>query len=129
MHPQTIFTKTAKGVLEVKSRTIRLPRELGLVFLAVDGKSTLADLPQKARIDEATLNEALEKLIADGYVKVFFEPPAAGEAATAPGGDMDLDFTSPAAVAELNNEAELRTKAEAAAKARAEAAARAAAQA
>ena len=26
MHPQTIFTKTAKGVLEVKNRTIRLPR-------------------------------------------------------------------------------------------------------
>ena len=39
MHPDTIYTKTAKGVLEVKNKTIRLPRELGLIFLAVDGKA------------------------------------------------------------------------------------------
>jgi hypothetical protein len=47
MHPHTILTKTAKGVLEVKNKTIRLPRELGLVFLAVDGKATVASCPPK----------------------------------------------------------------------------------
>ena len=49
MHPHTLFSKTAKGVLEVKNRTIRLPRALGLVFLAVDGKTRVAELPEKAR--------------------------------------------------------------------------------
>src|SRR5258706_9418208 len=126
MHPQTVFTKTAKGVLEVKNRTIRLPRHLGLVFLVVDGKSPVSELPRKARLDEETVTQALEKLVADDYIKVFYAPPATGEAA--PAAD-DLDFTSPEKVAQLNREAEQRAKAEADAKARAETAARAAAEA
>ena len=130
MHPKTIFSKTAKGVLEVKNKTISLPRELGLVFLAVDGKSPVADLPQKARMDPDPLSHALEKLLADGYIKVVYEAPAAGKAAAPAAAEMeDLDFTSPAKVAELNSEAGLRAKAEAAAKARAETATRAAAEA
>src|SRR6185503_16571850 len=102
MHPKTIFTKTAKGVLEVKNKTIRLPRDLGLVFLAVDSKSTLAELPQKAGISEATLTAAIEKLVNDGYVRVLSEPSSAGAAPADL--DLDLDFTSPAKVAELNTE-------------------------
>ena len=37
MSEQTIYTKTAKGVLEVKNRTIKLPRDLERVFMLVDG--------------------------------------------------------------------------------------------
>ncbi len=130
MHPLTIFTKTAKGILEVKNKTIRLQRELGQVFVAVDGRSSITELERKTDVIKGGLQQALEKLLADGYIKVFYEPPAIGTAAGAPAAVLDdLDFTSPAKVAELTSEADLRAKAEAAAKARAEAAARAAAEA
>src|SRR5215831_2455244 len=141
MHPQTVFAKTAKGVLEIKNKTIKLPREVGLVFLSIDGKSTVADLAQKSGLPAPKLDEALDKLVADGYIKVFAAPSAGAvvsiaKAAPPPApppheqdlGD-DLDFTSPEAVARLNTEAENRLKAEEEAKARALAAARAAAEA
>jgi len=142
MHPKTIFAKTPKGVLEVKNKTTKLPREIGVVFLSVDGKSTLTDLAKKAGMDEKVLTAALQKLTTDGFIKVFSSPdmtaaaPAApataasiAQAARAPAGGDDLDFTSPAAMAKLNTEAVNRTKAEAEAKARALAAAKAAAEA
>ena len=55
MHPQTIFTKTAKGVLEIKNKTVKLPRDVGLAFLSIDGKSTFAELAQKSSIPENKL--------------------------------------------------------------------------
>ena len=64
-------------------------------------------------------------LVADGYIKLVAEQPAASTGDD----DLDLDFTSPAKVAKLNQEAEERAKAEAAAKLQAEASARAAAEA
>ena len=130
MHPQTIFTKTAKGVLEIKNKTVKLPRDLGLVFLSVDGKSTLAELAQKSGMPENKLGEALDKLIAGGYIKVFLTSAQTVTQRAAPQeGGLDLDFTSPEAMATLNTEAETRAKAEAEARARAQAAARAAAEA
>lgn len=127
MTPQSIFTKTAKGVQEVKNRTIRLSRDLALVFLAVDGKTTVAELPKKTSFDEATVLRTIEKLAADGYIKIFQEQSADK---TATDGDaLDLDFTSPVAIAKLNVEATTRAQAEAAATARASVAAREAAEA
>ncbi|HXF67112.1 MAG TPA: helix-turn-helix domain-containing protein, partial [Burkholderiales bacterium] len=102
MHPQTIYTKTPKGVLEVKNKTAKLPRELGLVFLAVDGKSTVADLLKKSGMEESQLHEALEKLAADGFIKVFSAP---AEAAPKQDESLDLDFTSSEAIDKLNAEA------------------------
>ena len=128
MHPKTILTKTAKGVLEVKNRTIRLSRDLGLVFLAVDGRSTVAELPQKTVLDEQVLNQALEKLLADGYLKVFYQPPEPGFDPSAKLDldlDLDLDFTSPGKLAQISAEAQRSVKAEAAANVQAETAARA----
>ena len=92
MHPQTIFAKTSKGVLEIKSKTIRLPRNLGLVFLAVDGRSPLSQLAQTTGLDQSSLTQALHKLVDDGYIRVFYEPPDAGQPAPA-SADFDLDFT------------------------------------
>jgi hypothetical protein len=141
MHPKTIFSKTPKGVLEVKNKTAKLPRDVGLVFLSVDGKSTAADLARKSGLNEKALDAALQKLIADGFIRVFSSPdspqapqgvgPAAIAAAVpvSGGGADDLDFTSPAAMAKLNAEATNRARAETDAKARALAAARAAAEA
>jgi len=121
MRPDTVYTKTSKGVLEVKDRTIRLPRELGIVFLAVDGKRTVIELLQRTEFDQANLDDALGKLVASGYVKVTSAP---SRQAT---DELDLDFTSPGMISKLNTEAEKRTRAEADAKARAETASRAAA--
>jgi hypothetical protein len=138
IHPKTIYSKTPKGVLEVKNKTSKLPREAGMVFLAVDGKSTAADLLKKSGMDEKRLHQTLEKLAADGFIRVFTapEPPKGTSAATVaagsipgPGAEDDLDFTSPTAMSKLNAEATSRGKAEADAKARALAAARAAAEA
>ena len=126
MNPQTIFAKTPKGIQEVKTRAMHLPRELALVFLAIDGKSPAAALAQKARLDDRAVAQAIEKLVADGYIRALQEQPAAG-AAGKPDESLDLDFTSPVAVAKLNAEATARAQAEAAAKARAAAAAREAA--
>src|SRR5262245_44928311 len=85
MHPQTVFAKTAQGVLAIQNQTIKLPREVGLVFLSVDGKSTVADLLQKSGLPGPKLDEALDKLVADGYIKIFTSPaaPAAAPAARA----------------------------------------------
>ena len=74
MHPQTVFTKTSKGVLEVKNKTIKLPRDLGMVFVAVDGKSTFADLVSKSGIGARKLEEAIDKLVADGTATLTYWP-------------------------------------------------------
>ena len=65
IHPKTIYTKTPKGVMEVKNKTAKLDRAAGQVFLVVDGKSTVADLLKKSGIEEKILHEALEKLRAE----------------------------------------------------------------
>jgi len=138
IHPKTIYSKTPKGVLELKNKTSKLPRDTGMVFLAVDGKSTAADLLRRSGMDERRLHATLEKLVIDGFIRVVTatEParPAAPAAPTVgpvpgPGLEDDLDFTSPAAMSKLNAEANTRAKAETDAKARALAAARAAAEA
>ena len=125
MQPQSIYAKTAKGILEVKNKTIRLTRELGLVFLAVDGKTPVSELGAKSALPADALAGAIEKLVAGGYLKLIAEQPAADGSDD----DLDLDFTSPAKVAKLNQEVEERAKAETAAKTQAESSARAAAEA
>jgi hypothetical protein len=136
--PKTIYSKTPKGVLEIKNKTSKLPRDAGMVFLAVDGKSTAANLLRKSGIEERKLYEILEKLTADGFIRAVTVQDTAKPAAPAmppagpipgPGAEDDLDFTSPTAMSRLNAEAVTRSKAEADAKARALAAARASAEA
>ena len=84
MHPQTVFTKTSKGVLEVRNKTIKLPRELNVVFLAIDGKSTFSDLVSKSGIPANKLEEGVNKLIADGYIRVFSSPVRTKDSPTQP---------------------------------------------
>src|SRR5688572_27392256 len=85
MHPKTIYSKTPKGVLAVKDKSAKLDRASGQVFLAVDGKSTVTDLLKKAGMEEKNLHETLEKLTADGFIRVFSspEPPAPAAAPAA----------------------------------------------
>jgi cysteinyl-tRNA synthetase len=141
MHPQTVYAKTSKGVLEIKNKTVKLDRNAGGIFLSVDGKSTVAELVVKSKLDVKTVEGILNDLTQSGYVKVFSTPaaaPAKPAGAIVPGAvarppapapveeEMDLDFTSPEAVAKVNAEAEARKQKEEQAKARAQAAAKAA---
>lgn len=121
--PQTVFTKTAKGILEIRNKTVKLSRELGLIFLSVDGKTTVGDLLPRSGMTAPQLHHALNTLVADGYIKVVSHPSQAGAGA---GGEIDLDFTSPQAMAKLNMEAASRALAEADATKRAQLEARAA---
>ena len=61
MHPQTVYAKTSKGVLEIKNKAVKLDRDSGNVFLSVDGKSTVAELVAKDKLEikavESILNE------------------------------------------------------------------------
>ena len=76
-HPETIFTRTTKGIRE--ARSTKLPRELSRVFAAVDGKSTVGDLVNKSGIAEGHCHLALDQLVTEGYIRLFSSPdmPAA----------------------------------------------------
>ena len=121
--PETIYTKTAKGILEIRNKTVKLSRELGLVFLAVDGKASVGDLLPHSGMSAAQFNHALNSLVTDGYIKVVSQ---AGDRLSIPAGEADLDFTSPQAVASVNMEAASRALAAAEAVKRAQQEARAA---
>src|SRR5690606_37902007 len=85
MGQQTIYTKTAKGVLEVKNKTIRLARDLERVFSLVDGKSTVSEMLQRnSSMAYEELDQALEKLTHEGFIKVFSTGAAPASTAPAP---------------------------------------------
>jgi DNA-binding Lrp family transcriptional regulator len=107
MNLNSIFTKSAKGMMELNSRSSRLPRDLLKVLKLVDGKSTVRQLADSAGANPAGLLATMEKLEKDGFVKEFAPgavpaapaaSPAAGAAPGAqPSGEDDegesLDFT------------------------------------
>ena len=71
MDAKTVFTKTAKGVTQVNQKTQSLSRELMKVLKAIDGKSNVDVLADKADIAFSALTKLLSGLQRDGYVKVF----------------------------------------------------------
>ena len=127
MHSDTVFTKTAKGVLETRDKQARLAREARLVFTLIDGKATVGDLEAKCSVAPTKLREALEQLAAEGYIK---DVDGSAPAASPKGVGDDLDFTQvfeskPLSLQErLKKEAEARAQALAAMRADAPAAAR-----
>ena len=68
--PEAVYTKTAKGVREVRNKSVKLNRELGLVFLSIDGKSTVADLLPRSGMTGPQLQHAINALVESGYIKV-----------------------------------------------------------
>ena len=145
MDRRTVFTKTAKGMLEATGSTSALPRDLRNILKEVDGKATVSQLGERlGKMPEAKLLDVLIEMQLDGYVREFVTvqprqtsaPPPQG---TAPGGDEDLDFTSltskpgpkaeeaakPAADEIARQAAAARARADAEAKARLEARAKA----
>src|ERR1044072_2527337 len=95
----TIYTKTAKGILEVKNKSVKLPRELGLIFLSVDGKASVGELQPRSGMTPAQLQHALNALVTDGYIKVV------GQGGPQAVVDDNVDFTQKQVVATVNAEA------------------------
>ncbi|MFZ5558192.1 MAG: winged helix-turn-helix transcriptional regulator, partial [Pseudomonadota bacterium] len=105
MNLNSIFTKSAKGMMELNSRSNRLPRDLLKVLKLVDGKSTVRQLADSSGSNPAGLLATMEKLEKDGYVKEFSPGGAAARAASAGAAEKpaapapeedegdDLDFT------------------------------------
>ena len=94
MDAKTVFTKTAKGVTQVNQKSQSLSRDLMKVLKAIDGKSSVDALVDKADIALAALAKLLSALQKDGYVKVF--EVRKEEPLTDFGGDADdFDFTAP----------------------------------
>lgn len=79
--PDTVFVKTDKGIEEIRSRTVKLPREAGLVFLSIDGKSSVADLLPRSGTSPPEFYRTLEMLVANGYIEAVPQPAAAAPAA------------------------------------------------
>ena len=94
MDAKTIFTKTAKGVTQVNKKTQSLSREMMKALKAIDGKSNVEALVDKADLELPMLEKVLASLEKDGYVKVF--EVRRDEPLTDFGGDEDdFDFTAP----------------------------------
>ena len=69
MDSSTIFTKTAKGLKESVGKTSVLSGEFRKILKEIDGKTSLADLPEKlGKVPEAKLQEILTKLLAGDYI-------------------------------------------------------------
>src|SRR5258708_37361589 len=71
MDNKTIYSKTGKGVLEIKNKAGKLPKDLVKVLTLIDGKSTVSDLMAKSRLGDAEMNKALGDLSTGGYIKEF----------------------------------------------------------
>src|SRR3990172_3738478 len=98
MDRTTVFTKTAKGLMEATGKTSLLSRDMRTLLKEVDGKATVAELQAKlGKVPEAKLQEALQVLAKSDFIRQFSSKaaaPAAPPAKTpAAGDDMDLDFT------------------------------------
>lgn len=71
MELHAIFTKTPRGITEVKTRAARLPRNLLSILALVDGKSTLDRLLRESKLAETKFRQAIARLEEEGFIKVF----------------------------------------------------------
>lgn len=104
-----VYTRTAKGMLEIRNRASALPLELQAVLKSIEGLATVSEVCARVRLGHGLVQHAVQQLHVAGYIT----PAKANE-------DADLDFTAPGAMTRLQAEADARARAEADARARAE---------
>lgn len=75
----SVYAKTAKGIREVEESHVKLPRDLEVVFALVDGKSSAAELLPRSELTALRLYQALDLLVADGYIELAPESTSAPE--------------------------------------------------
>jgi hypothetical protein len=93
MDKHSVFSKTGKGLLEIKNRGNRLPKDQFRILNLVDGKTVFAELAVQSRVPEIELRKIVTALSDGGYIKELVSP--AGEAGDLlePSSEDDLDFT------------------------------------
>ncbi len=79
MNKTTVFSKTGKGLLEIKNKSNRLSKDQFRVLNLVDGKATLDDLVDKSRITEVELRKVLAGLSDGGFIKEFTNPAGSAD--------------------------------------------------
>src|SRR5258708_32330651 len=95
MDNKTIYSKTGKGVLEIKNKAGKLPKDLVKVLTLIDGKSTVSDLMAKSRLGDAEMNKALGDLSTGGYIKEFANTSTGTPSGGGGAGVFDPPFTPP----------------------------------
>jgi hypothetical protein len=101
MDKGTVFSKTGKGLLEIKNKSNRLPKDQFKILNLVDGKTALGDLVAQSRIPEIELRKMVGLLCDAGFIKELTGPaveddfPRAGvpPVSDSSSGEDDLDFT------------------------------------
>src|SRR4249920_1823035 len=99
MDRNTVYTKTAKGLMEATGKTSVLPRDMRTLLKEIDGKATVGEVHNRLRkIPEAKLQQSLTALVRNDFIREFMQKaqtavPSAKSPAAA---DyyMDLDFTA-----------------------------------
>ena len=85
MDRTTVFSKTGKGLMEIKNKSNRIPKDQLRVLGLIDGRATLKALTEHSRIAEAELRKILAALSDGGFIKEFggsaFSADASGAAA------------------------------------------------
>ncbi|MFL6581257.1 MAG: hypothetical protein ACJ8G2_10990 [Burkholderiales bacterium] len=94
MDKKTIYSKTGKGVLEIKNKAGKLAKDLVKVLTLIDGKCTVDDLISKSKFSDAEMKKALSDLTTAGYIKEFANTSTGTKGGGAGSYVDDLDFTS-----------------------------------
>jgi hypothetical protein len=97
MNRNAVFSKTGKGLLEIKNKANRLSKDQYRVLNLVDGKANLVDLADRAKVSEIEVRKILTGLADGGYVKEFSNPAGDYAGSTVPPSTSyadDLDFTA-----------------------------------
>ncbi len=94
MDKKTIYSKTGKGVLEIKNKAGKLPKDLLKVLTLIDGKSTIADVLAKSKLSDSEMKKVLSDLTTGGYIKEFANTSTGTQGAGGGSYVDDLDFTS-----------------------------------
>jgi len=119
MDHKIVYSKTGKGVLEIKNKAGKLSRELAKVLGLVDGKSSVADLVAKSKLADADVSRVLKQLEERGYIKEFSSlsgVSGARSSSSFSGSSSyvdDLDFTkklSPGKRVYSSSQAEMRAR-------------------
>ena len=98
MDMSSVFSKTGKGVLQLKHKAHPLPQPLVRLLGLIDGKTTLAGLMARTELREVELCHAVRVLSDDGFIRevaisVVVAAPLIVASRDAPMPEGDLDFT------------------------------------
>ena len=90
MDKKTIYSKTGKGVLEIKNKAGKLSRDLFKVLSLIDGKSNVAELIAKSKFSDAELDRSLMELSTGGYIKEFSNTSGSAPSTASPRRDFSF---------------------------------------